>query len=56
MKTHQPFNNLLLSNFCEPVLAIEWSSAAVAHLLQSSMCCVFRDAVLHTLKVTVAHP
>ncbi len=29
-----------------------WSSAAVAHLLQGSTCCVFRDGVLHTLVVT----
>ncbi len=26
-----------------------WSSAAVAHLLQGSTCCVFRDGILHTL-------
>ncbi len=25
------------------------SSAAVAHLLQGSTCCVFRDGILHTL-------
>ncbi len=29
-----------------------WSSAAVAHLLQGSTCCVFRDDLLHTLGVT----
>ncbi len=29
-----------------------WSSAAVAHLLQGSTCCVFRDCILHTLVVT----
>ncbi len=29
-----------------------WSSAAEAHLLQGSMCCVFRDGILHTLVVT----
>ncbi len=29
-----------------------WSSAAVAHLLQGSMCCLFRDGILHTLVVT----
>ncbi len=29
-----------------------WSSAAVAHLLQDSMCCAFRDGILHTLVVT----
>ncbi len=28
------------------------SSAAVAHLLQGSMCCAFRDGILHTLVVT----
>ncbi len=28
-----------------------WSSAAVAHLLQGSTCCVFRDGILHTLVV-----
>ncbi len=31
-----------------------WSSAAVAHLLQGSMCCVFRDAPLHTSVVMSA--
>ncbi len=30
----------------------EWSSAAVAHLLQGSKCCVFRDGILHTLVIT----
>lgn len=29
-----------------------WSSAAVAHLPQGSMCCVFRDALLHTSVIT----
>ncbi len=29
-----------------------WSSAAVVHLLQGSMCCAFRDGLLHTLVVT----
>ncbi len=29
-----------------------WSSAAVAHLLQGSMCCVFRDGIPHTLVLT----
>ncbi len=29
-----------------------WSSAAVTHLLQGSMCCVFRDGILHNLVVT----
>ncbi len=28
------------------------SSAAGAHLLQGSACCVFRDGILHTLVVT----
>ncbi len=28
------------------------SSAAVAHLLQGSTCCAFRDGILHTLVVT----
>ncbi len=29
-----------------------WYSAAVAHLLQGSTCCAFRDSILHTLVVT----
>ncbi len=29
-----------------------WSSAAGAHLLQDSTCCVFRDDILHDLVVT----
>ncbi len=29
-----------------------WSSAAGAHLLQGSMCCAFRDDILHTIVVT----
>ncbi len=29
-----------------------WSSAAVAHLLQASTCCAFRDGILHILVVT----
>ncbi len=29
-----------------------WSSAAVAHLLQGSTCCAFRDGILHILVVT----
>ncbi len=46
---------ILLHRF--PVLSWQerhavWSSAAVAHLLQCSMCCVFRDGLLHTLVVT----
>ncbi len=28
-----------------------WSSAAVAHLLLGSMCCAFRDGILHSLVV-----
>ncbi len=28
-----------------------WSSAAVAHLLQCSTCCAFRDGILHSLAV-----
>ncbi len=30
-----------------------WSSAAVAHLLQGSTCCAFRDGILHTLVVII---
>ncbi len=64
-QTRQRFSNLLLSNFGEPVWILAsvscsrwqerhpvWSSAAVAHLLQGSMCCAFRDGILHTLVVT----
>ncbi len=29
-----------------------WSSAAVAHLRYVSMCCAFRDDILHTLVIT----
>ncbi len=29
-----------------------WFSAAGAHLLQGSMCCAFRDGILHVLVVT----
>ncbi len=29
-----------------------WSSAAVAHLLQGSTCCAFRDDILHTWVVS----
>ncbi len=29
-----------------------WFSAAVAHQLQGSTCCVFRDGILHTLFAT----
>ncbi len=29
-----------------------WSCAAGVHLLQGSMCCVFRDGILQTLVVT----
>ncbi len=28
-----------------------WSSAAVAHLLQGSMCCAFKEGILHTFVV-----
>ncbi len=52
----------ILVSLCElyppyPVLSWQeqhqvWSSAAVAHLLQGSMCCAFRDGILHTLVVT----
>ncbi len=66
-QTRQRFSNLLLSNFGEPVVASiscscflsswqeqhpVWSSAVVAHLLQGSTCCVFRDGILHILVVT----
>ncbi len=30
-----------------------WSSAAVVHLLQVSVCCAFRDGILHTLVAEV---
>ncbi len=56
-QTKQPFSNLLLSNFGEPVLIAypqfpvlswnEWSSAAVAHLLQG-----LRDVLWLTSVVT----
>ncbi len=59
LQTRQPFSNLLLSSFGEPVWIVAlfslflaarsgtlWSSAALAHLLQGSMCCVFRDAIV----------
>ncbi len=52
----------ILVSMCEwqppfPVLSWQerhpvWSSAAVAHLLQGSMCCAFRDGILRTLVVT----
>ncbi len=52
----------ILLSLCElyplfPVLSWQeqhpvWSSAAVAHLLQGSTCCAFRDGILHTLVVT----
>ncbi len=61
-QTRQCFSNLLLSNFCVSVWIVisvswqerhpVWSSTAVAHLLQGSTCCVFRDGILHTLVVT----
>ncbi len=58
------FYCLLLSHFGElvrkPSFAVlswqerhpVWSSAAVAHLLQGSTCCAFRDGIPHTLVVT----
>ncbi len=52
----------ILVSLCEmwppfPVLSWQerhpvWFSAAVAHLLQGSTCCAFRDGILHTLVVT----
>ncbi len=66
-QTRQRFFNLLLSNFGEPVWIVSsvscpvliwqerhpvWSSAAGAHLLQGSTCCVFRDGILQILVVT----
>ncbi len=52
----------ILVSLCElyppcPVLSWQerhpvWSSAAGAHLLQGSTCCVFRDGILHILVVT----
>ncbi len=61
-QTRQCFYNLLLSNFGDPVWIVPvfswqerhpvWSSAVVAHLLQGSMCCAFRDDILHSLVVT----
>ncbi len=61
----QPKSRLIspiLVSLCElyspfPVLSWQerhpvWSSAAVAHLLQGSTCCAFRDGILHTLVVT----
>lgn len=32
-----------------------WTSAVVAHLPHNLMCCVFRDALLHTLWVGLSH-
>ncbi len=66
IKTHQTrqrfsiFYCPILVSLCElyfPVLSWQerhpvWSSAAVAHLLQGSTCCAFRDGSLHTLVVT----
>ncbi len=59
------FSNLLLSSFGESVWIVSsvccsyltgaapvWSSAAGAHLLQGSVCCVFRDGILQILVVT----
>ncbi len=59
IKTHQTrqrFSNLLLSNFGEPVRIVasvsDRSSTRCGLLLQGSMCCAFRDGILHTLVVT----
>ncbi len=68
IETHQTSNVFpifycpILVSLCEllppfPVLSWQerhsvWSSAAVAHLLQGSMCCAFRDGILLTLVVT----
>ncbi len=67
IETHQirHFSNLLLPilvSLCDllppfPVLSWQerhpvWSSAAVAHLLQGSTCCVFKNGILHTVVVT----
>ncbi len=59
LQIRQPFSNLLLSSFGEPVWIVALfplfladrsgtlcSSAALAHLLQGSMCCAFRDALM----------
>ncbi len=58
----QQKSRLILVILCElyptcPVLSWQerhpvWSSAAEAHLLQGSTCCVFRDGILHILVVT----
>ncbi len=57
-----PIYHPIFVSLCElkpslPVLSWQerhplWSSAAVAHLLQGSTCCEFRDGILHTLVVT----
>ncbi len=65
IETRQRFYNLLLSSFGESVWIVSsvccsyltgaapvWSSAAGVHLLQGSMCCVFRDGILQILVVT----
>ncbi len=68
IQTHQTrqrfsiFYCAVLLSLCElyppcPVLIWQerhpvWSSAAGAHLLQGSMCCVFRDGILQILVVT----
>ncbi len=56
------YNLLILVRLCElypPFPVLSWqerhpvcSSAAVAHLLQGSTCCAFKDGILHTLVVT----
>lgn len=59
----QHVSNLLFSNFGKPVQTVAqvfsrqewdpmWSSVDAAHLLQSSKCCAFKDALLHSLVVT----
>lgn len=41
------FSSLTDANSREPLPV--WSSAAVAHLFQGVMCCMFRDALLHPI-------
>ncbi len=45
-------NCILCFLFLADRSSTRWSSAAVAHLLQGSTCCAFRDGILHTLVVT----
>ncbi len=62
-QTRQRLSNLLLSNFDEPVrivicvflltgVAPGVVFCCCSHLLQGSICCAFRDGILHTLVVT----